>query len=67
MANDTAADCLQSNLLQLAPKIIAVAEKRNLALEEAKNLLHLCKATATDDDNDDSGDMSAGTNFFFNS
>ena len=58
MADDTAADSLQINLLQLAPKIIKIAEKRQLASEEAKNLLHLLKPDEVD--NDDTGDISEG-------
>ena len=58
MADDTAADSLQINLLQLAPKIIKIAEKRHLASEEAKNLLNLLKPDEMDDD--DAGDISEG-------
>ena len=58
MADDTAADSLQINLLQLAPKIIKIAEKRQLASEEAKNLLHLLKPDEVY--NDDTGDISEG-------
>ena len=58
MADDTAADSLQINLLQLAPKIIKIAEKRHLAPEEAKNLLNLLKPDEMDDD--DAGDISEG-------
>ena len=36
MGDNTAADSLQNNLLQLAPKIIRIAEKRQLPSEEAK-------------------------------
>ena len=58
MADDTAADSLQINLLQLAPKIIKIAKKRQLASEEAKNLLHFLKPDEMDDD--DTGDISEG-------
>jgi hypothetical protein len=51
MADTTAADCLQSNLLQLAPKIIGITEKRNLTSEKAKKLLLLCQPSEIDDDN----------------
>lgn len=65
MADNTAADCLQSNLLQLAPKIIQIAEKKKLT-EEAKKLLLLCKPS--EDDEDETGDMvSAGTYFAWSS
>jgi hypothetical protein len=35
LADENAADCMKHNLLELAPKIISVAEKRNLAAKEA--------------------------------
>lgn len=61
MADNTAADCLQSNLLQLAPKVIGIAEKKKLT-EETKKLLLLCKPS--EDGEDEAGDMlSAGTYF----
>ena len=42
MADENAADCMKHNLLELAPKIISVAEKRNLAAKESQELLQLC-------------------------
>ncbi|CAB4035732.1 Hypothetical predicted protein [Paramuricea clavata] len=42
LADENAADCMKHNLLELAPKIISVAEKRNLAAKEAQDLLQLC-------------------------
>ena len=42
MADSTAGDCIKSNLRDLAPKIIAVAKRRNLQIPEVKSLLDLC-------------------------
>jgi hypothetical protein len=62
MADTTAADCLQSNLLQLAPKIIGITEKRNLTSEKAKKLLLLCQPSEIDDESEG---ISAGTHILF--
>ena len=55
MADETAADSLEGNLLELAPKIIKVAEKRKLASEGAKKLLQLCQS-----DGNDENELNAG-------
>ena len=41
MAEETASDRIKSNLLSIAPKIIAIAKKRNLLAREAQALLGL--------------------------
>ena len=59
MADNNAANCVQENLLELAPKIIMVARKRNLASEEANRLLQLAQPCE-----DDVEELSAGINTF---
>jgi hypothetical protein len=49
MADDSAADGLQSNLLQLAPKLVKVAEKRKFKSEEAKSILNLLNISELED------------------
>ena len=43
MADENAAESIISNLLELAPKIIMIAEKRNVSSPEVQKLLGLCK------------------------
>lgn len=57
MADENAADCIKQNLLALAPKVISVAEKRNLASKDALELLSSCHPS---DDNDTDGNITDG-------
>ena len=61
MADDNAADCLQGNLLELTPKIIKIAQNRNLASQEVKELLQLCQPRPIDDEDDCSQELNEGT------
>ena len=61
MADDNAADCLQGNLLELTPKIIKIAQNRNLASQEVKELLQLCQPRPIDDADDCSQELNEGT------
>ena len=49
MADENAADCIKQNLLELAPKIISVAEKRKLTAKDALELLEICHPSDDDD------------------
>ena len=62
MADTTAGDCTKPNLLDLAPKIIAVAKRRNLEIPEVKSLLNLCNKSHEDGE-DDADALTAGTCF----
>ncbi|XP_046842756.1 uncharacterized protein LOC124436825 isoform X2 [Xenia sp. Carnegie-2017] len=53
MADSSAADCIQGNLLEVSPNIIRVAEQRKFVSEEANKLLLLCKPTNDSSCNDD--------------
>ena len=50
MAEESASDRIQSNLLSIAPKIISVAKSRNLAAKEAQALLVLYDKGADEDE-----------------
>ena len=58
MADSAAGDYIKANLHDLAPKIIAVAKRRNLQIPEVKSLLDLCNKSREDEEED------AGTCFF---
>jgi hypothetical protein len=53
--------CLQSNLLQLAPKIIGITERRDFTSEKAKKLLLFCQPSEIDDESEN---ISAGTHIY---
>ena len=48
MADEDASSTMQTNLLEMAPKIISIAERRDLKTEEAKKLISLSKPTPSD-------------------
>ncbi len=50
MADENSANCISNTLLELAPKILLVAEKRGLAAKEAKDLLQLYNQSKDGDD-----------------
>ena len=63
MADSSAADCIQGNLLEVSPNIIRVAEQRKFVSEEANKLLLLCKPTndsSCNDDEENENILSAG-------
>lgn len=60
MADDAAAYCIQGNILSLAPKIVKVADKKNLLFKSAISLLHMCQHSG---ENDESAELTAGKNF----
>lgn len=54
MADESAAESIKRNALSLAPKLITVAQNRNIASEEVKKLVQLVNdAEKIDDDHDD--------------
>lgn len=49
MGDENAAGCVEGNLLELAPKVIKVAEKRKLQNDNARKLLQLCQPPKEDE------------------
>ena len=62
MADSTVKDCIKANLGDLAPKIIAVAKRRNLQIPEVKSLLDLCNKSPEDRE-EDADALTPGTCF----
>ena len=63
MADENAAESIISNLLELAPKIIMIAEKRNVSSPEVQKLLGLCKCEPSAECDNEAGELNAGNYF----